>query len=44
MQFVYVVGHDQKKDLGRNLFVTTQKELAESIVLLDHAKSALGLD
>ena len=44
MQFVYVVGHRNKKDLRLNLFMTAQQELPETIVLLYDPKRSFGLD
>ena len=44
MQFVYVVGHSQKKHFCVYLLLTTQKKLPKGVVLLKHTKCTLGLD
>ena len=44
VQLVQVVGHGQEQDLGRYLFLSSQQETAETVILLDHPEGSFGLD
>ena len=44
MQLVYVIGHCEEQDLRKNFLASPKQKASEAVILLNHPKSALGLD